>query len=462
MTTESLPRSTPAAEGVSAAGIDSFLDAAEADPGIGLHSLMVLRHGRVVAEGWWAPHRPTDARQIYSMSKSFTSTGLAFALAEDRLALTDTVVDHFPDLAPVAGPRARTITVEHLARMATGHHVDTFTAMQQGDRSEPVRTFLGLEPESPPGSVFAYNNGATYTLGAILQERTGQNLTGYLQPRLFDPLGIAPPYWDTLGDRRELGLAGLHLTTEDVARFGVLYASNGRWRGHALLSAEWVGAAGRALTPNPDEPSVDWQQGYGYQFWRSRHGYRADGAFGQFCLILPEQDAVVVITSETEVMQPLLDLVWAHLLPAFAAGPGGDDARLAERLAALALPVDGAGTYAADDWVVARAVAPAADESGWSLTVADGDQTLVVGCGDGQWQRTTTPVGADRVLAVEAQGRWPDRDTFVAELVLVQCPHRLTVTFRPSTGQSTARWRTVPLRSPSLAGLAARPRTSRD
>jgi hypothetical protein len=333
--------------------------------------------------------------------------------------------------------------------------------MVHGDRIEPISSFLGQEPESPPGSVFAYNNGATYTLGAILQACTGQSLSEYLQPRLFDPLGIAPPFWDTLGGPREIGFAGLHLTTEDVARFGLLYAGNGRWQEQAVLSPDWVARASAALTPNPGEPVPDWQQGYGYQFWRSRHGYRADGAFGQFCLILPEQDSVVVITSETEVMQPLLDLVWAHLLPAFS-GPGGDDDRLAERLTALALPVDGAGPYAADDWVTARAVEAVPEGDGWSLTLVDRAQTLVVGCGDGRWQRTALPVGADRVLVVEGQGRWPDPDTFVAELVLVQSPHRITVTFQPSTGRSVARWRTVPLRAPSLGGLGAPPVTSGD
>ena len=460
MTLEPLPRSAPAAEGVSAAGIAAFLDAAEADPGIALHSLMVLRHGRVVAEGWWAPHRPTDARQLYSMSKSFTATALGLAVAEDRLALADKVVDHFPDWASVAGPRMRMITVEHLARMATGHHTDTLAAMLHGDRAEPVQSFLSLEPESPPGSVFAYNNGATYTLAAILQARTGESLTGYLQPRLFDPLGIAPPFWDTMGGSREIGFAGLHLTTEDVARFGLLYAQGGQWHGQALLAPEFVAAATRALTPNPGEPVPDWQQGYGYQFWQSRHGYRADGAFGQFCLILPEQDAVVVITSETEVMQPLLDAVWAHLLPAFAR-PGGDDDKLAERLATLTLPVEGGGTYPADDWMTAQAVTPAADGRGWSLTLADADRTLVIDCGDGRWQRTTAPAGSDRVLVVEAQGRWSEPDTFVAELVLAQCAHRFTVTLQPSIGQSVVRWRTVPLRAPSLVGLAAPPRTYR-
>ena len=394
---------------------------------------MVLRHGRVVAEGWWWPYRPTDARQIYSMSKSFTATALGFAVAEGRLALTDTVVDHFPDLAPAAGPRARTITVEHLARMATGHHADTFPVMQQGDLTEPVRSFLGLDTESPPGSPFAYNNGATYTLAAVLQARTGQSLTKYLQPRLFDPLGIAPPFWDDRGGARRSGSPDCISLPRTWPASGSCTSGEGRWEGREVLPAGWVAEASRVLTPNPGEPVPDWQQGYGYQFWRSRHGYRADGAFGQFCLIMPEQDVVVVITSDTEVMQPLLDLVWTHLLPAFS-GPGNDD-HLARRLADLALAVAGGGTYLGDDWVTARGVEPVTDGSGWSLTLVDGEQTLVVDCGDGQWQRAVVPARRPRTV-VEAQGRWPDPDTFVADLVLMQTPHRITITFHPGTGRS--------------------------
>jgi CubicO group peptidase (beta-lactamase class C family) len=454
VTLASLPRSTPTAEEVSVAGIDGFLDAIDAAPTIALHSLMIIRHGRVIAEGWWAPYRPDDVHLLYSVSKSFTSTALGFALTGGRLSLDDTVVQHFPDLDPgPSGPGARTITIEHLARMATGHRQDILDAMMRRNEAEPVRGFLSLEPEAAPGSVFAYNNGATYVLAAILQERTGQSLTDYLQPRLFDPLGIAPPHWDTVGGHRQMGYSGLHLTTEQLARFGLLYLQQGDWGGRRLLSPGWVAEATRVHTASEGEPEPDWRRGYGYQFWRSRHGYRADGAFGQFALVLPEQDAVVVTTGETETMQAILDAVWAHLIPAFAGPTAGDDERLAARLTALALPVEGAGTYPGDNWVAAHGLTEQPD--GWALTVTGPDQRLVVGCGDRRWQRTSVPVGGGLALTVEAQGRWTDPETFTAELVFVHTPHRMTVTFTPRTGSSSARWRTVPLGRLSLARLAA-------
>ena len=325
--------------------------------------------------------------------------------------------------------------------------------MQRLDPDDPMRGFLRIEPESEPGSVFAYNNGATYTLGAILQERAGQSLADYLQPRLFDPLGHRPA---ALGHPRA-SPDGLLRTAPD-------HRGAGPVRSVLPPARQLVGVTPfcrpvgwprrRAVhTANPGEPEPDWQRGYGYQFWRSRHGYRADGAFGQFALVLPEQDAVVVTTGETETMQPILDAVWAHLIPAFD-GPvaDDDDDRLAERLADLALPVEGAASYPGDDWVTSCVLTEQPD--GWVLGLTDPDQRLAVGCGNRRWQRTSVPVGDGMALVVEAQGRWTDPETFVAELVFVHTPHRLTITFTPRTGSSSARWRTVPLGRVSLARLA--------
>ena len=134
------------------------------------------------------------------------------------------------------------------------------------------------------------------------------------------------------------------MTTEDIARFGQLYLQKGEWGGKRILPAEWVAAATARQVSNGSNPASDWDQGYGYQFWRCRHGvYRGDGAFGQYCIVMPEQDAVVAITSGVRDMQAVLNLVWEHLLPAMkAAAPLPADApaqdRLAKKLASLSLP----------------------------------------------------------------------------------------------------------------------------
>ena len=422
---------------------------------------MVLRHGQVAAEGWWAPYGPDQVHLLYSLSKSFTSTACGFAAADGLLALDDTVISHFPELAEVADhPWTRTMTVGNLAAMATGHHLDTLDRAFRLSPSDLVRGFLMIPPDAEPGSVFAYNNGATYTLGAIVQRVTGQRLTDYLRPRLLDPLGIVDTFWDRYGQEREIGFSGLHLSTESIAKFGQLYLDDGRWQGRQLLPEGWVAEASRLHTPNPAEPNPDWQQGYGYQFWRSRHGFRGDGAYGQFCLVLPEQDAVVVTTAQTENMQGILDAAWAHLLPAFDGGGSADeDAALDRRLRELALPVSRATSptsdpaYAGDRWVTATGVSDH-DQGGWTLTLLDHDHQFEVRCGADEFLRTTVEAGPGRWLPLEGSGRWLDDDTFVASLIVLQTPHRLEIRFQPQTGVSTAVWQTVPLRTSSLLGLS--------
>ena len=452
-----LPRSTPSNQGVSSSAITGFLDAVEAAVDLELHSVMVLRHGHVVAEGWWAPYGPDEPHLLYSLSKSFTATAAGLAAAEGLLSFEEPVVSYFPELADAAtDERSRRMLVRHLAAMASGHVEDTFERIMQLDRDEPVRAFLGLPPEREPGSVFCYNNGATYVLGAIVQRVTGQTLLGYLRPRLLDPLGIGPGYWRQHPAGRELGFSGLHLRTEDLARFGQLYLDDGVWRGERLLPQGWVADASALHTPNPAEPNPDWQQGYGYQLWRSRHGYRGDGAYGQFCLVLPEQDVVVVTTAQTENMQELIDAVWDHLLPGVGTPTPEQDGPLAQRLAGLSLPPEGGGLLGSALPEAATTVDVTAVEDdpdgGWQVTVAERGAELVIGCGDGRWVRTEVVLGERRVVLAASGSATGER--LVLQVVLVQTPHRLVLEVDRPSLRAEGRWLTVPLHRPGFTGLS--------
>ena len=137
--------------------------------------------------------------------------------------------------------------------------------------------------------MFAYNQPCTYSLAAIIQRVTGQTLTQYLRTRLFDPLGIGQVGWQQYPDGRDIGYSGLHATTDAIARLGLLYLQRGVWNGARLLSEEWVAEATRLQIESPNEPNPDWRQGYGFQFWMARHGYRGDGAHGQFALYFPNK-----------------------------------------------------------------------------------------------------------------------------------------------------------------------------
>src|SRR6202451_4371322 len=324
----SLPRRTAADQGVDPAAILRFLDALDERPDIEMHSLMVIRHGQVVAEGWWAPYSADRPQLLYSLSKSFTSTAAAFAQAEGLLDLDDTVISHFAEFdSDITDPRSRSVKVRHIASMAAGHTREVLGEALERDPAEPVRGFLLIPPDHEPGTVFAYSQPCTYTLASIIQRNSGMPLTQYLRPRLFDPLGIGPVGWHTLPPSgREQGFSGLHARTEDIAKLGQLYLQRGQWDGVQLIPAEWVEQAASVQVANPGEPDPDWRQGYGFQFWMSRHGYRGDGAFGQFCVILPEQDTVVVTTAYTTDMQAVLDAMWAHLLPSLGTAAPRDAA----------------------------------------------------------------------------------------------------------------------------------------
>ena len=227
---------------------------------------------------------------LYSLSKSFTSTAIGMAPAEGLLSIDDAVIGFFPDkVPPGATSGLADLKVRHLLAMASGHAKDTWSALAEGG-PDIVRTFLSIPPDHEPGSYFCYNQGCTYTLSAIITRVTGQRLVDYLRPRLFDPLGIEQAHWVQTKEGIDQGFSGLHLTTESVAKLGQLYLQNGFWGGDQLVPESYVAQAHSKQVDNSHPAgSPDWQQGYGFQFWVCRHrAYRGDGAFGQFCIVVPE------------------------------------------------------------------------------------------------------------------------------------------------------------------------------
>lgn len=312
-----LPRSQPEAQGIPSTAVIEFLNAVQ-ERHLELHSLMLLRHGQVVAEGWWKPYASDIPHMLFSLSKSFTSTAIGFAASEGKLSLDDAVISFFQDDAPdEIEPNLSAMRIRHLLMMGTGHDKDTTNNMHQSVDGNWAKAFLQEPVEHAPGTHFVYNSGATYMLSAILQKVTGQTLLEYLQPRLFEPLGIVGATWESCPQGINVGGWGLNVTTEDIAKFGQLYLQKGVWNEQRLLSEEWVEEATSGQISNGDGGASDWAQGYGYQFWRCRHGaYRGDGAFGQYCIVMPEQDAVLAMTSGTNDLQGVMNAVWDYLLPA--------------------------------------------------------------------------------------------------------------------------------------------------
>jgi CubicO group peptidase (beta-lactamase class C family) len=444
-----------------------------------LHSFMLLRHGNVVAEGWWSPYGAEHPHMLFSLSKSFTSTAAGLAISEGLLSLDAPVLSFFPDETP-AEPSANLVAMQlrHLLSMSTGNDEDTLRYLWGNTDGNWARAFLARPVEHAPGTHFVYNSGATYMVAAIVEKATGMGLLDYLQPRLFQPLGITDPTWETCPRGIAVGGWGLNIKTEDIARFGQLYLQKGVWEGARLLPESWVEEATSKQVSNGSDPASDWNQGYGYQFWRSRHGaYRGDGAFGQFCVVMPEQDAVLVTTAGAGDMQAILNLVWKHLLPAFQSEPLPADhaahEALRRRLADLALrfpqgqpssplaeAVSGR-TYRFDtnDLNIATASLEwgAQDAVLRLQTPPRGEQ--VIRCGAGEWKRAMIEFDRPAGLRpVASAGAWTAKDTYTIKLCYYQTPFcptftcrfaedRLHLDYRPNVGFG-------PTERPELIGQA--------
>lgn len=317
-----LERVTPESVGIMSASIINFLENA-AQRGIKLHSFMMLRQGKVCAQGWWKPFSPEIPHHLYSFSKSVTSTAVGFAIAEGLLHLDDRIASFFPRrIGPNADSRIYSVTVEHLLTMTSGAVLanEASTILQ----ADWVDYFLNSPLTSFPGKRFYYNSINTYMLAAILIKVTGMSLVDYLKPRLFEPLGFRNYYWAKCPMGRECGGWGLFLRTEDMAKFAQLYLEDS-----PLLPDGWAAQATSALADTTTDIKYsahpDVSSGYGMQFWRNRDGksFRADGMLGQYGIVLPELDTVIITTAEELDQLKVLDVIWDCLIPEIGLIPEG-------------------------------------------------------------------------------------------------------------------------------------------
>jgi hypothetical protein len=306
-----------------------------------------------------------------------------------------------------------------------------------------------------PGTHFLYNSPATYMLSAIVQKVTGQTVADYLQPRLFDPLGMGRPTWVRSPEGINAGAYGLSVRTEDIAKLGQLYLQKGRWNGRQLIPVAWVEEATARQTSNGSSPTSDWDQGYGYQFWQSRHGYRGDGAFGQYMLILPQYDAVVAITSGVRDMQSVMNLVWDKLLPEMKGAPLPANAvaqrALTTKLAGLTMrtvagkPTSPLASAISGKWYELaenprglHAVALDLTSNSPALLVRTASSETRTPLGIGRWERSASGFanGIERMLSVPEQpqvaanGAWTADSVFRVKLVAPETPFYSTLDFR--------------------------------
>ena len=278
--------------------------------GIGeIHAVEIYQNDGLLMRISPAPYQPTDKREIYSLSKSFTSTAIGFLCDEKKLSEEDYIKDIFPDKLPEkVSENLEKMQIKHILSMNTGHDSCAMSEMVQS--GDAARAFLAKEVKFEPGTHFVYNTGATCMLSCVTERITGMKLLDFLTWKLFMPLGISGVRWNSVPDGTNEGGCGIHVSCDDIAKLGLLYLHKGVWNGKRILSEKWVETATHQVSDNSGNGTPDWCAGYGYQFWmNSREGFRGDGAFGQLCIVLPERNMVVAVQAELGDMQAEIDAV---------------------------------------------------------------------------------------------------------------------------------------------------------
>jgi len=331
-----LPRAeTPAAL---QEAVDAMLAEADTTPNVKFESVMLLKHGQVRLEQWMGEAAADKPHVMWSVSKSFCATAIGMCVDEGLLSVTDTVINFFPDELPAeVSDNLRAMTIHDLLTMNCGHETEPHIRVvtdQPDTLRQWVKFFLSHPVNKQPGTWYCYNSIGTFMLSAIVQKVTGQKVNDYLQSRLWEPLHISQPEWLENPDGINCGGWGLFLKTEDMAKFGQMFLQKGQWNGKQLVSEAWVNEASKYQVPScpagmrPDEVEAagltpennSWVLGYGYQMWITpQQSYRADGAFGQYIIVWPSQDAVITITADSRDLQAELNLIYKYIYPAIEA-----------------------------------------------------------------------------------------------------------------------------------------------
>ena len=313
--TNELPRTTPEEQGVPSKALITLFDSLHVMPGTDIHSMIVMRHGKVVGEFYPAPFAAEYQHTQYSSSKTLVSMAVGIAIDQNRLRLTDRVATFFPEYLPDSiSTNLANMTVEDLLTMQSGIKPD-WAMRSKG--VEWIKTFLAKPVANTPGEVFAYDSMVTYMISAIVQKVTGMKTLDFLKKYLFDHMNISVVNWEESPEGVNTGGWGLHIQSESLAKVGQMWLDGGVWNGKQLISKEWIEQMSSKHANGGD-------YGYGYQTWMCAYpgAVRADGALGQYVIVVPEKDVVIVLTEASFTNgKPQRGLIWNGFLPALSDKP---------------------------------------------------------------------------------------------------------------------------------------------
>jgi len=398
-------RGTPGEVGVSSQAILDMMEGLEGLPETEIHHLMVIRHGRVVAEGHAMPFSAEDSHTLYSASKTFTGMAVGLCVDDNLLRIDDRLAIYFPDLLPdTVSANLAQITVRDLLMMNAGIRAGS----EMGLEHDWARAWLAKPVKRP--AKFAYDSMCTYMLSCIVQRLTGKTVLALLQERIFTPMGITDAQWEVSPDGVTVGGWGLRLTTEDLARVAVLWLNRGAWNGQQLISAQWIEQmeARHIDCAAPGAPLNDRNVGYCYQMWRSTYpgSVRFDGAYGQYIAMVPERDVAVVLLGVSHAPYDELKVIWDNLMPGVHDTPLTSDPaakKLQKRLAHWTLPTPkGRSKVKAASAINGRTLTLNDNNHGISTLTLDGKQLTLrysdrhserIALGTGSWARRSALTG---------------------------------------------------------------------
>lgn len=304
-----IPRSTPEEQGVPSKALIELFDAMHNMEQTDIHSMIVMRHGKVVGEFYPAPFAPQYQHTQYSSSKTLVSLAAGIAIDENRLRLTDRVATFFPEYLPDSiCTNLADMTVRDLLTMQSGIKPDWG---MRAKTTEWIKTFLGKPVPNKPGEVFAYDSMVTYMISAIVQKVTGKTVLEYLKEKMFNHMGVTVVNWEESPEGINTGGWGLHIQSESLAKVGQMWLDGGVWNGKQIVSKEWIEQMSAKQANGGD-------YGYGYQVWMCKYpsAVRADGALGQYVIVVPEKDVVIVLTEASFTNgKPQRNLIWDNFLP---------------------------------------------------------------------------------------------------------------------------------------------------
>ena len=303
---------------ISQSAIYNFIKACEEHSNINLINLVLLQGDDVLAQFCKKPYKKDCKQLLFSMTKSFTSLAVGIAVDNGLLQLDDYVVSFFKDDLP-QNPHANLMKmqVRHLLTMTTGINENTYTELFP--QPNWIKAFLAQEFPHEPGTYYKYSTHATHMLSAIIQKTSGQSLEEFLNMFMFFPMNITEAEWELSPEGLTAGGMGLSLYPSSLIKFASLLLNKGHYQGKRIISEKYLS---RATSPQAikqddinNENKLYSGYQYGFQFHIMQNGcYRADGAFGQFCIVCPDKNIAVIATSQHTKTENFLALIDKYII----------------------------------------------------------------------------------------------------------------------------------------------------